>query len=229
MSSPDNNTYVVVLTNNEMLTPEYVATKALALAKGVYQEEKAIQLPAAELEKYVGVYPVTQSSDRTIYVEEGKLYSRRTNNAPIELVNVATDRFAYKGSFTRVTFTVEGGKAVGLSYGELGARATYFAKADKPVPAVKQAVALTEAQLKWVEGKYTVAPNFDMYIKLVAGKLQAQATGQQAVEIFPLSEHRFFLKVAEAEIEFQNGADGNVTGLVLHQDGEKMAGKKVAD
>ncbi|MFD2787536.1 serine hydrolase [Hymenobacter rubripertinctus] len=227
--APDKNTFVVVLTNNETLTPEFEATKALALATGAYQEEPAILLSASELEKYVGVYPVNESAGRTVYVDAGKLYSRRTNSPPLELVNVAKDQFVYKGSFSKATFKVEGGKAVGMHFGKIGARTAYFAKSDKPVPAAKKAIALTEAQLKRLEGKYAVAPNFDMHIKLVDGKMQAQATGQQAVEIFPSSAHRFFLKVADAEIEFQSGTDGNVTGLVLYQDGEKMPGKKVAD
>jgi hypothetical protein len=51
------------------------------------------------------------------------------------------------------------------------------------------------------------------------------ATGQPEVEFFSEAEDKFFLKVVDAQIEFER-VDGNVTGLTLHQGGGHMKGVK---
>ncbi|MFN2397173.1 MAG: DUF3471 domain-containing protein, partial [Gemmatimonadaceae bacterium] len=68
---------------------------------------------------------------------------------------------------------------------------------------------------------------FAIEITRVDGALYAQATGQQRFRIFAASPTRFFLKVVEVDIVFITDAIGNVSGLVLHQNGQKMPGRKV--
>jgi CubicO group peptidase (beta-lactamase class C family) len=58
------------------------------------------------------------------------------------------------------------------------------------------------------------------------GRFLTQATGQQQVEIYPASPTKFFLKVVEAEIDFNRDGSGKVTGLVLHQNGRDMPASK---
>ncbi|MHC2992894.1 hypothetical protein OB13_15390, partial [Pontibacter sp. HJ8] len=229
LMAPDQNTFVVVLTNNMTLQPEFVVSKALAIATGTYSEEKTITLSAAELEKYVGAYPVDGNTSRLIFIEDGKLFSQRTGSPAVKMVSVAKDEFLYKDSFTKATFKMENNKAVGMYFGTLNGEKEYFTKSDKAGPAPKKVVALTEAQLKKVAGRYELAPDFAIVVKLENGIIQAQATGQQAFEIFPTSEYSFFLKALDVQLEFLNGKDGEVTGLVLHQNGQKMPGKKLAD
>ena len=53
-----------------------------------------------------------------------------------------------------------------------------------------------------------------------------QATGQNKIEIFPISETEFFPKVVEARITFVRGADGKVDRLVLKQAGREMTGAR---
>ena len=52
--------------------------------------------------------------------------------------------------------------------------------------------------------------------------LFVQATGQPRVRIYASSDTEFFLKVVEAQITFERGASGAVTGLVLHQGGQTI-------
>ena len=52
------------------------------------------------------------------------------------------------------------------------------------------------------------------------------APGQPKVELFAVSETKFFLKDVDAEVEFVADASGRVTGLVLRQDGMTMTGKR---
>ncbi len=45
-------------------------------------------------------------------------------------------------------------------------------------------------------------------------------------ELFAESDGEFFLKVVDAQVTFTRDAAGAVTGLVLHQNGANMPGKK---
>jgi CubicO group peptidase (beta-lactamase class C family) len=76
-------------------------------------------------------------------------------------------------------------------------------------------------------GEYQLAPTFTITITSESGKLMAQATGQQKFELFPTSETDFYLKVVPATVTFVKDAQGNVTELILTQNGRKTSGKKI--
>ena len=96
--------------------------------------------------------------------------------------------------------------------------------APKPMPAV---VSVPLATLERYAGVYRLTPTFDITISLKDGGLYEQATGQQAFRLYPISPTNFFLKVVDAQIGFQINDAGNVTGLVLHQNGADQSATKI--
>ena len=90
----------------------------------------------------------------------------------------------------------------------------------------RQAVALTPDALRAYEGIYELAPNFALTLSVVDGKLMAQATGQQPLELSAESADAFFLSAMDAQITFTRDAAGGIAGLVLHQGGREMPAKK---
>jgi hypothetical protein len=54
-----------------------------------------------------------------------------------------------------------------------------------------------------------------------------QATGQQKFPVFPESQTRFFLKVVNAEIEFFTDDKGQVSYLILYQNGQGHKALKI--
>ena len=74
-------------------------------------------------------------------------------------------------------------------------------------------------------GDYQLAPNFILSVSRVGDRLMTQATGQGQIEIFPLSETKFFPKEMEATITFVKDESGKVTHLMLQQNGEHKAMK----
>jgi CubicO group peptidase (beta-lactamase class C family) len=76
-------------------------------------------------------------------------------------------------------------------------------------------------------GDYELTPNFIITITNENGKLMAQATGQSKRELVPTSETEFALRVGEAKITFVKSEQGNVTELILNQNGRKMPAKKI--
>lgn len=76
-------------------------------------------------------------------------------------------------------------------------------------------------------GDYELTPTFIVTITSENGKLMAQPSGQSKNELFPSSETEFFLKVVNAQVTFVKNEQGQVTQLILHQNGRNMPAKKI--
>jgi D-alanyl-D-alanine-carboxypeptidase/D-alanyl-D-alanine-endopeptidase len=60
-------------------------------------------------------------------------------------------------------------------------------------------------------------------IRHIGDKMTVQLTGQPQAHIYPSAMDKFYLRVVDARIDFSRGANGSVSGLVLHQDGQDVA------
>jgi len=94
------------------------------------------------------------------------------------------------------------------------------------VPAARKEISVDTSILKQYIGEYELAPGFTITVFLAEKSLKAQATGQPSFDLFAEKENVFFLKVVEAKIEFVKDANGNVTEMILYQNGEHK-GKKI--
>ena len=101
----------------------------------------------------------------------------------------------------------------------------------KPVPPgppkQRTAVAVSPEVLERYVGSYEFAPTFVMEVTREDTVLRSQATNQQRVRLWPESETEFFLKEVDAQISFVRDSAGVVTGMVLHQNGQNPAARKV--
>ncbi len=95
--------------------------------------------------------------------------------------------------------------------------------------AVHKAIKLSPEVLKKYEGTYALSLLFAITVTVEDGKLMARATGQDKAQIFPESETKFFYKIVDAQIEFENGKDGKVGKLILHQNGQDLPGLKLPE
>ena len=100
--------------------------------------------------------------------------------------------------------------------------------APKPQPPKQHtAIELSRDVLARYVGEYQLAPSFSLVVTLGDAGLVVQATGQQSFRLWPESETDFFLKEIDAQVTFVRDAQGVVTGLVLHQNGNNSPGKKI--
>ena len=76
-------------------------------------------------------------------------------------------------------------------------------------------------------GHYEIAPNQLVTITREGDKIFGEMTGQPKVELFPTSQTRFIIKVADAEINFIKDTLGQITHLILHLNGKEMRAKKI--
>ena len=91
----------------------------------------------------------------------------------------------------------------------------------------KKEVSVAPEVLRPYVGKYALAPTFIMTVTEEEGKLSLQATGQPKFRIYPESPVKFFLKEVEAAVSFEKSETGEVTGVILHQNGSNQKAKRV--
>ncbi len=94
-----------------------------------------------------------------------------------------------------------------------------------PLTRVGKTATLPPGELDRYEGSYKLADNFVLKVFRDGDQLYAQATNQGAFPIFPSGPNEFFAKVSGISISFTRGADGAITGLILHQNGDHAARK----
>jgi serine-type D-Ala-D-Ala carboxypeptidase/endopeptidase len=93
-------------------------------------------------------------------------------------------------------------------------------------PPPRQAVDVPAAVLERYVGTYELAPQFSIVVTFTDGALRATPTGQGTVRLWPESATAFFIREVDAQVTFDLAEDGTVTGLVLHQNGRQMPGRK---
>ena len=104
---------------------------------------------------------------------------------------------------------------------------TMLKRLENPSPAVAAGATVDQKIYDTYVGEYEIAPTFKMAVFKEGDKLMTQATNQPAFELYPESADNFFLKVVEAKVTFTRDDKGQVTGLVIHQGGRDVPGKKI--
>ena len=89
------------------------------------------------------------------------------------------------------------------------------------------AVALPVEALKQYVGQYQVRPHVVITVSRAGNQLSMQPPGQPAYPIYPESKTEFVLKDADAKIDFVVKSGNQVTGLVIHQNGQRISAKRV--
>ncbi len=80
-------------------------------------------------------------------------------------------------------------------------------------------------------GRYelTRQPGLIITITREDDRLMGEATGQSKAELFPESETKFFLKVANVQIAFERDNAGYVHQLMVYQNGREIPAKRLSD
>ena len=89
-----------------------------------------------------------------------------------------------------------------------------------------QEITLAPEALGEYAGSYALAPAFVLTVRQGPQGLLVGATSQQEAPVFASAKDAFFYKVVDAQLVFQRDARGAITGLVLHQNGQALPGKR---
>ena len=91
----------------------------------------------------------------------------------------------------------------------------------------RTAIAFDPGQFDKFVGFYQLNPSMFFTVTRKEDHFFARLTGQMDVEEFPESRNKFFAKVVHAQISFVTDPQGNVTELVLHQNGHEQHSPRV--
>ena len=94
---------------------------------------------------------------------------------------------------------------------------------NAPLTPAHKAIPATAAQLAPYAGTYKVAEGLLLHIFPVGDQLYGQATGQVGFALYNFAPDEFFSRVGGISVSFTRDAKGVVTGLVLHQNGDRIA------
>jgi CubicO group peptidase (beta-lactamase class C family) len=118
----------------------------------------------------------------------------------------------------------------GPGAGQIAAALGKVAHGEKVfLPSERKEVALPPQSLQKYVGNYELVfpgQSVPFVITLEDGKLLAQLGQQPKLPIFAESETLFFYKVVDAQLEFTRNDKGEISGMVLHQNGRDTKGVK---
>jgi CubicO group peptidase (beta-lactamase class C family) len=233
---PDRGVGAVVLTNSghgaddigfHLINPEM----PLAPVPVPPQERVEIEVGEEILETYVGEYQLAPTFSIFVTLEGGALFAQATGQGKNPIFPESESEFFLRVVDAQLTFTKnDSGVVTGLILHQNGANQQAQKVGAPPVagaPVERTEVEVAEAILETYVGEYELAPNFAITVTLVNGSLHTQATGQPTVPIFAESETGFFLRVVDAQLTFTKDESGDVSGLILHQNGANQPAKKV--
>lgn len=223
---PDENLYVIVLTNRDGSSPDGEAVKiaAHALGKPFPDSNTKVSLKDNQLKKWVGNYDFEGESLSSITFEDGKLFSQREGSSKLPIFPLSEHKFISEDGLASYEFGMQDGKkVVGFSARVNKAKGT---ETDKKPATEKEEITIDPRVLPDYVGEYELAPTFILTVTTKEDKLFAQATGQPQFEVFPESEDTFFLKVVAAKLVFDRDDSGKVIDVTLHQGGQEMKGMK---
>lgn len=227
---PEERLLIVILSNNEASNPQPDALAFRIAAKALGQpleDRKPVALDAKTLDEYVGVYRFDPQTVRSITREGTKLFAQRSGGGKLEISASGRDDFYYLEEDARLHFQRDAqGKVASVNMVRTFGPDERGTKTTEALPKEPQAAKVDPSTYDAYVGEYELAPGFSLVVTREGDHIFTQATGQQKIEIYPESETRFFLKVVDAQIDFVPGPDGKVSGLVLHQGGRDLPGKR---
>jgi CubicO group peptidase (beta-lactamase class C family) len=187
---------------------------------------KAIVLPTASLDEYVGAYRLPDKLLLKIFRVNDGLFAQLTGQGQIPIFPSAPNEFFAKAVRASASFTRDSNGVVnGLVLHQNGDHAAPKLSASELPPELKE-IAFDAATSGDYVGKY----RFDFGVLDVALKgdhLEAQLTGQGALPIFASGKDKFFYKAVDAQIDFERDGAGKVITVVLHQNGRDMRAPRI--
>lgn len=212
---------VVILTNTAVDADD-LGFATLDAGAPLAPTYKAIVLPDASLDDYVGTYKLSDKFLLKVFRGNDGLYAQATGQGSIPIFPSAPDEFFAKAVRASASFTRDpNGVVNGLVLHQNGDHTAPKLSASE-LPPEPQAIAFDAATSGDYVGKYQFDFGALLDVALKNDHLEAQLTGQASLPIFESSKDRFFYKVVDAQLDFERDGGGKVVAVILHQGGHDM-------
>ena len=202
---PSKGVYVAVLTNGDagMVVPDVVARRVAAVAIGKpLPEFREVALDAAALDAVAGVYSLDKDTQR-VFRRDGEFLSlQRSGRGPLALRAMSANAFFVPDTADWFVFQRDAaGKVTGVTYHQDGRALAHTRSGEAPPPRIVAKIA--DAAFDAHAGRYQMQPGMVLEVQRDGSRYFVQPTGQRRLEIFPLSETRFFARDIDAELSFE--------------------------
>jgi serine-type D-Ala-D-Ala carboxypeptidase/endopeptidase len=222
---------VVVLSNSEngiddiglhWLEPKYALAKAVAS-----KTRPTVPVKAEVLAKYVGRYQMNAAMFFNVRRAADHLQVQLTGQSYLDMYPESETKFFLEVVKAQVSFQQDAsGKTVSLTLHQNGANQKAKKISDE-APKERAVIKVDPKLYDAYTGRYALAPNVFFTVKRQGDRLMVQLTGQTFLEVFPESETDFFYREVDAQLTFVKDQAGEVTGLILHQNGQNPEAKRV--
>ena len=187
------------------------------------------RLEPMDFSAYLGVYKLISKMYMTITERDNQLFSQATGQVKIPLTFVKDREFTYKPDEVVLKFEKpRNGESRGVRLRQRNTNINARRVEDRFGIPNREEIEIDEETLKEYPGHYQLAPRAFLSIVFRDGQLFAEITGQPVVPIFAMGKDKFFYKQTDAEVQFERNEEGNVSGLILIQNGEYKAPKAEA-
>lgn len=195
------------------------------------QQKKVAVVNPAVYDAYVGQYEVKPGFIVTIIKDGDRLFGQPTGQPAFELMPESETKFFHEEGTLHISFVKDAHGIVTqliLHQQDLEGdpKDTVAKKINNKGRVV---VPINPVALDAYLGLYRLELKRELVLTVTKdhGQLFAQMTGQSVYPLFSESETKFFFKVADAQISFTKDKQGNIVGLILHQDGKDTVAKKM--
>lgn len=220
---PGKGVYVAVLTNSDAGTvvPDVVTRRAAAVAIGKpFPEFREVALDAAALDAVAGAYTFGKDTPRVFRRDGEYLSLQRPGRGPLVLKAMSPDTFFVPDTVDWFVFQRDAaGKATGVTYHQDGRALAHVRSGEAPPPRV--VAKITDAAFDAHLGRYEIQPGMVLEVQRDGSRYFVQPSGQRRLEIFPLSEVRFFARDVDAEISFED------KNMVFKQGSRSHTGRRI--
>jgi len=217
---PATRQATVVLLNNDSVDPATIVARVRANSSATPAPAAAplaeIPLATDEAQAFPAVYETDANGRFTVVLDSaGRLRIRLTGQPFIPVSFLGHDRFVAQGVAAQFQFSRGAdGRVDALTLHQNGRELVARRTGDAPTVLFPP-----REKLRDYEGIYELAPGLVFEVRATARTLLVKLTGQPSIPVHATQPDHFVYDVVEAALTFERGADGNVTALVLHQNG----------
>jgi D-alanyl-D-alanine-carboxypeptidase/D-alanyl-D-alanine-endopeptidase len=202
----------VVILSNTAVDVDDLGFATLDASAPLAPAYKAIILPSAALDDYLGTYKLADKFLLKVFRINDGLSAQATGQAAFPIFPSAPNEFFAKVAGISMSFRRDPAGAV---------------EAPKLSASEPKGIAFDAATFRDYVGKYQFDFDGVLDVALKSDRLEAQLTGQAAFPIFASSKDKFFYTVVDAQLDFERDAAERIVAVVLHQNGRDMRASRM--
>lgn len=221
---PDEDVYVVILTNAESRVPITALSRIIAgIAINKPYSFSEVALDKNTLQSYQGLYQNEHDELINITNIDDKLYFQRPGGVRYPIRAADKNRFFFDRDYLWIEFQAEEQKRVnGLTFSKVGILPTQWKKTDKPTLALYPE-RLPDNLVSQYIGVYKLSEKDSVIIKKEGAGIILQLPGKEKQSLIANTEQSFSTLKENISVEFQRTTETTYNLMLFQENRKKLA------